>query len=89
MWEGNLDSNSWSTCGLRDDSNDNRTRPISYAVHQWMITGGHYSDTDTYIKENGIDLMIETVNQIDHVMNGQWHWSNLLDVRSYRSVNAI
>lgn len=59
------------TCGVHEYSNDNRTCPINYAVHQCMFIGGHYSDTETYIKENGIDLMIETVNQIDHVMNGQ------------------
>jgi len=59
------------TCGLHDDSNDNRTCPINYAVRQCIVIGGHYSDTETYIKEHGMDLMIETVNQIDHVMNDQ------------------
>jgi len=57
------------TCGLHDDSNDNRTCPINYAVHQCIVIGGHYSDRETYIKEYGMDMMIKTVKQIDHVMN--------------------
>jgi len=59
------------TCGLHVNSNDNRACPINYAVHQCIVTGGHYSDTETYIKEHGMDLMIETFNQIDHVMIDQ------------------
>jgi hypothetical protein len=51
-------------CGLHDDSNDNRTRPINYAVHHCMFIGGHYSGTEPYIKEHGMDLMTETASQI-------------------------
>ena len=56
------------TCGLHDDSNDNRTCPINYAVRQCIFIGGHYSDTEPYIKEHGTDMMIETLKQIDHVI---------------------
>ena len=49
------------TCGLHDDSNDNRTCPLNYVVDQCIVIGGHYSDTETYIKEHGTDTMIETV----------------------------
>jgi hypothetical protein len=59
------------TCGLHDDSNDNRTRPINYAVRQCTVIGGHYSDTETYIKKYSTDLTTESANQIDHVMNDQ------------------
>jgi len=59
------------TCGLHDDSSDNRTCPLNYAVRQCIVIGGHYSDTETYIKEHGMDLMIETINHIDRVMNNQ------------------
>jgi len=59
------------TCGLRDDSNGNRTCTINYAVHQCIVTGGHYSNTEPYIKEHGMDMMTETVNQTDHVMIDQ------------------
>jgi len=51
-------------CGLHDDSNDNRTCTINYAVCQCIVIGGHYSDTEPYIKEHFQDLMIENVNQI-------------------------
>jgi hypothetical protein len=78
-----------SAGGLYADSNDNRTCPINYAVHQCTVIGGHYSDTETYIKKHGMDLITETVSQIDHAMNNQWHRSNLLDVRSYRSGTDI
>jgi hypothetical protein len=30
------------TCGLRDESKDNGTRLINYAVHQIMFIGEHY-----------------------------------------------
>ena len=30
------------TCGLRDESNDNGTQLINYAVHQIMFIGEHY-----------------------------------------------
>jgi len=59
------------TCGLHDDSNDNKAYPINYAVRQRIVIAGHYSDTETYIKDHGMELMIETVNQLDHVMNDQ------------------
>ena len=59
------------TCGLHEGSNDNRTCPLNYAVRQCTVKGRHYSDTETYIKEHGMDLVIETVKQIDHVMNDQ------------------
>jgi hypothetical protein len=39
------------TCGLRDDSNDNRT------VRQCIVIGRHYSDTEPYKKEHGMDMM--------------------------------
>jgi hypothetical protein len=31
-----------NTCGLHDESNDNGTRLINYAVHQIMFIGEHY-----------------------------------------------
>jgi len=59
------------TCGLHDDSNDNRTCPLNYAVCHCIVTGGHYSDTEPYIKEHGMDMTIKTVKQMDHVMIDQ------------------
>jgi fructose-1-phosphate kinase PfkB-like protein len=59
------------TCGLHNNNNDKKTCPINYAVRQCTVIGGHYSNTETYIKKHGTDLTAETVNQIDHVMNDQ------------------
>jgi len=59
------------TCGLHDDSNGNITCPINYAVHQCIVIGGHYSDTEPYTKEHGMDMTTETVKQIDHIMTDQ------------------
>jgi hypothetical protein len=54
-----------------------------------IVIGRHYSDTEPYIEKHGMDMMIETVKQMDHVVIDQWHQSNLLDVRSYRSANHM
>jgi hypothetical protein len=58
------------TCGL-NDSNDNRTCPVKYAVRQCIVIGGHYSDTEPYIEEHGMEMMTETVKQMDHVVIDQ------------------
>jgi hypothetical protein len=38
MWTGTAAG----TCGLHDESNDNGTRILNYAVHQIMFIGEHY-----------------------------------------------
>jgi len=48
-----------STCGLYDERNDNRTHLINYAVCQHMVTGKHYSHIEKYIKEHGMELILE------------------------------
>jgi hypothetical protein len=48
------------TCGLHDETNDNRTRLVNHAVHQRMLTEGTlFPHRHTYMKENGKDLLTE------------------------------
>jgi len=49
-----------------------------------LIQREHYSHAKTHIKEYDD----RTVNQIDNVMINHWHWSNLLDFKSYRGANV-
>jgi hypothetical protein len=76
------------TYGPHDESNENGTRLINYAIHQGMVIWG------TLFPHRNIHKGIwhgpdnRTVNQIDHVLIDQQHCSNLLDVRSHRGANA-
>lgn len=47
------------TCGLHDETNDNGTRLINYAVHQRMITEGTLFPHRHIHKENGTNLLTE------------------------------
>jgi endonuclease/exonuclease/phosphatase family metal-dependent hydrolase len=77
-----------SACGLHNESNENGTRLINYAIYQRMVIGGTLSPHRNIHKGtwNGPDN--RTVNQVGHILIDQRHFSNLLDVRSYRGANA-
>jgi hypothetical protein len=47
------------TCGLHDECTDNRTHLINYAVCQHMVPGDTLFHIEKYIKEHGMDLMLE------------------------------
>jgi hypothetical protein len=56
------------TCCLRDESNDNGTRLINYAVHQIMFLGEHY--WEDIIK---MDLQKVGFGVIDWIRTGDRH----------------
>jgi hypothetical protein len=77
-----------STCGLQDETNDNRTHLINYAVYQHMVTEETLFQYRKNNKRTWHEPDVKIVNQTDHVMIDQRHRSNILDVRSYRVANA-
>jgi hypothetical protein len=75
-------------CDLPDESNDNRTCLINYAVHQHMAIRGTLFPHRNIYKGTWHGPHDRTVNHTDHVLIDQHHHSNLLDTRSYTGANA-
>jgi hypothetical protein len=76
------------TCPLQDESNDNETCLINYAVHQHTFIGGILLPHRNIHKGTSFGPDDKTVDQIDHVIIDQPHRFNVLDVRIYRGANA-
>ncbi|XP_072375240.1 uncharacterized protein [Diabrotica undecimpunctata] len=71
---------------LHDVTNDNGLRLISIASKDLIVGSTCFNHKNihkaTWISPNG-----HTTNQIDHVIIDRRHFTNLMDVRSYRGAN--
>ena len=56
------------TCGLHDESNDDRTCIINDAVHQCMVTGGTLFPHRNILKGTWQGPDDRTINKVDHIM---------------------
>ena len=72
---------------LHENSNDNGIRLIHFSSSRNMVVGSSIFNHRDIHKMTWKSPDGNTVNQIDHILIDARHFSNLIDVRSYRGAN--
>jgi endonuclease/exonuclease/phosphatase family metal-dependent hydrolase len=74
--------------GLHDDTNDNGSHLVDFALAHNLIIGGTLFEHKKIRKGTWKTPNGNSINQIDHILVDARHRSNLLDVRAFRGANV-